>query len=205
MKGENLVPLAVDLDGTLIVEETHRVLAQKVLLSSLRAFAYGMKSFIQDGRNGFKYFCAEHAQRLNVSWTVREPLVHWLKQEKSRGRIVLLVTGAPDCIAQSVIQKLNLFDDVWTSTREVNLVGSMKAERLQKRFGCGGFDYIGNSWQDRPVWHLCRNAYIVTTSPLLKLWAQKHLDHSWFWTKNQEFERLTSRRVAKQKKVFGWF
>lgn len=172
-------PLVVDFDGTLIKEESHSVLMRRALLSSFSGCFRGGGIFVRSGRSALKHFCAESVSPLPV-WTVRDDLVRWLRAEKAIGCPLYLATGAPERVVQVVVDPLNLFDAVWTSTYKHNLVGPNKAAFLTDTFP-RGFDYVGNSWQDRPVWRTCRHAYLVTTSRSLQRWAKRTLLQCSVW------------------------
>ena len=174
------VPFVVDLDGTLVLEETHRVLVRQALLNSVSGCVRGLGVLMGSGRSAFKHFCAEITYPY-PSWTLREDLMHWLRAEKAVGRSLYLATGAPAAVARPVVESLDLFDDVWTSTRIHNLIGRSKAAFLVNKFGEKRFDYLGNSWQDCPVWLACRRAYLVTTSGSLQKWAKQNLPQSFVW------------------------
>ena len=174
------VPLVVDLDGTFIEEESHCVLLRKALLKSFPRCVRGLGILLWSGRSALKHFCAEAVQPLPV-WTVREDLVLWLRAEKALGRSLYLATGAPACVPHAVADSLGLFEVVWTSTYAHNLVGPRKAAFLVHKFGASGFDYVGNSWQDRSVWQACRHAYLMTHTRALEKWARHHLSRASIW------------------------
>ncbi len=43
----------------------------------------------------------------------------------------------------------------------VNLKGAAKAAALVERFGEGGFDYVGDTRADLPVWAKAQDAWVV--------------------------------------------
>jgi len=171
-------PLCVDLDGTLVAEETHRVLARALFRHNKRRWLEALVLFVCRGRLAFKHAVArqELAQVLRVM--PRSFLVTWLHSEKAKGRQLILVTGAPRCVAEHVSETpfvTGLFDRVIASDVRTNCVGKMKARALAQQFGAKRFDYVGNSWQDCPVWQAARRAYAVTDNPRLVRWLQRNL------------------------------
>ncbi len=60
------------------------------------------------------------------------------------------------------------------TTLERNLSGTCKRDVLVTSYGEGGFDYVGNSFDDLPVWHSARQAYIVNPLPGVER-ATRHL------------------------------
>jgi 4-hydroxybenzoate polyprenyltransferase len=92
-------------------------------------------------------------------------LIEWLTQQRANGRQLILCTASDRSIAQPIAEHLALFDDVMASDGGVNLAGTNKARALEKRFGEGGFDYVGNSRADVAVWAHARRAIVVNASP----------------------------------------
>lgn len=56
---------------------------------------------------------------------------------------------------------LGIFDEYWGSTSDVNLTGMWKAAKLVEVFGEGGYDYVGDSPADVPVWSKARLGYFL--------------------------------------------
>jgi 4-hydroxybenzoate polyprenyltransferase len=80
---------------------------------------------------------------------------------KSSGRQVFLVTASDETAARLLAAAHPEIDDVIGSTPSRNLKGSAKAALLIERFGQHGFDYIGDSGADMPVWAAARRGYVV--------------------------------------------
>src|SRR5207302_2386459 len=72
-------------------------------------------------------------------------LLEWLIKQRANGRKLILCTASDRSIAESIAQHLSLFDEVMASDGATNLAGTNKALALEKRFGDGGVDYVGNS------------------------------------------------------------
>jgi 4-hydroxybenzoate polyprenyltransferase len=154
------VPLAVDLDGTLVTTDT----LFESALSLIRRDAFSLLWFVVWAIRGKAVLKSEIAGwfRLNVeNLPYRPALLEYLRSERARGRKIVLATAAHESIAYSVATHLNLFDEVLASTATVNLRGSRKRDALVKRFGVRGFDYIGDSQTDIPVWAACRTGHVA--------------------------------------------
>jgi len=78
-------------------------------------------------------------------------LLHFLQQERARGRELYLATGADLRLAERVAQHLGIFNGVLGSDGVTNLTGQKKLAILHDRFGQDGFAYIGNSTADLPL------------------------------------------------------
>ena len=160
-------PLVVDLDGSFLRTDS----LVEMLVVFLRAswthpflFAWWL---VTGGRSLMK---AEVASRVSMDWVelpVNSGVVEEITQAKADGRPIVLATAAAEKVAQGVAQAHDYFDDVLSSTDTVNLKGSKKAEALVKRYGKGGFDYIGNDQSDLSVFAVAHTAYGVRPSKTL--------------------------------------
>ncbi len=101
-----------------------------------------------------------------------EELIAWLREQRSEGRRLVLCTASDQGVADSIAAHLDLFDEVLASDGIVNLAGRQKAEALVARFGDKGFDYVGNSAADLPVWEHARRGIVVNASTSLQQEAE---------------------------------
>ncbi len=159
MSKNTLPPLAVDLDGTLVLAETSwrsaRASFRRNPLAALMAlWAYA------DGRAAGKRAFADIAIADAAKLPYRTPLVAFLEKEKQRGRRLHLVTAADQKVADSVADHLGLFDTARGSDGQINLKSYAKLAFLDARFP-GGFDYIGDSAADLPIWRAIGRAMLV--------------------------------------------
>jgi 4-hydroxybenzoate polyprenyltransferase len=155
-----MIPLVLDLDGTLVLTDTLvenflRVLAERPA-ALLRALPLAWRD-----RAAFKHRVAR-AVALDAGGLVyNEKVLALARAAKAAGRHVFLVTAADGAVAAAVAAHVGLFDGVMASDGQVNLKGPAKAEALVGRFGAGNFDYVGDSEADRPVWRAARRAILV--------------------------------------------
>ena len=160
-------PLCVDLDGTLLPVDT---LQERVLEFLRRRWwqAWRLPLWLLHGKAHFKQHVAAHTT-LDVTGLPATPeLVELLQQEKSRGRRILLVTGADAITARQVAARFPFFDEVLSTTGATNLTGDDKLALLVERFGERGFDYAGNSAVDRSIWRAARECILVNASASLQ-------------------------------------
>jgi 4-hydroxybenzoate polyprenyltransferase/phosphoserine phosphatase len=153
------VPLVVDLDGTLLrtdllLESALRLIRQRPWLALL------MPLWLLRGRAYLKRRIF-HLVKLDVSLLpLHEALLSWLREEKARGRRLVIATASDYEQACSVVQSLRLFDTVLGSDGQRNLKGRHKLERIVE--ACGEeFDYAGNSRSDLEIWRGCQRAVLV--------------------------------------------
>jgi len=159
-------PLVVDLDGSLLhtdtlVESLFDV-ARRQPLQLLR-----LPAWLAGGRAHLKQSLARRALVDVRVLPLADDLLAHLRALKHAGRHLVLATGADARIAQAVADELGLFDAVLASDGRVNLSGTAKRDRLVAEFGERGFDYVGNSARDLPVWAAARRALLVRPSQRL--------------------------------------
>jgi len=161
-----MLPLCVDLDGTLVkgdllIQNIIAVLKYQPLYMLIFPF------WLLFGRAGFKKKVALvrsiEIEKLKFNDKLRE----FLFCEKEKGRKIVLVTGSNIHVADVVAEHLKIFSEILASDANLNLTGRRKAEVLVRLFGQKKFDYIGNSYRDLPVWESARKIYIVSDKPKL--------------------------------------
>jgi 4-hydroxybenzoate polyprenyltransferase len=165
MTGMDAIPLAVDLDGTLVRSDMlMESLAAALKRNPLVAFALPL--WLARGRAALK---AELARRGDVDVTLLPydtAVLRELRRQRADGRWLILATAADSAIAQRVSDHLGLFDEVMASDGARNLKGEAKARALVERFGEGRFDYMGEDRFDMPAWKHAHEAYVVGSESL---------------------------------------
>jgi 4-hydroxybenzoate polyprenyltransferase/phosphoserine phosphatase len=156
------IPLVVDLDGTLCRTDTlwecfFAAWAKDVLIP-MRALMW-----LLSGRPALKRELARAAQldATNLPWNA--DVVTSLHAARAAGRETVLATAAHQSIADEVARALPLFDRVMGSDDAANLKGAAKAAALVSLYGERGFDYVGDSRADEPVWAVARHGFSVSS------------------------------------------
>jgi 4-hydroxybenzoate polyprenyltransferase len=152
-------PLCVDLDGTLVHGDT---LHEEILALLIRApwLVFKLLRWLFIGKAHFKWQVAHYAALDPTLLPYDERVLDFLRQEKNRGRMIVLVTAADRAIAEAVADHLGLFNRVLASSGVINLKGLAKAELLRSEFG-RHFTYIGNDRADLAVWAVAGGAVIA--------------------------------------------
>ncbi|HEY3740957.1 MAG TPA: UbiA family prenyltransferase [Bryobacteraceae bacterium] len=153
-------PLCVDLDGTLIRSDT----LHESILDGLRQNPLGMAAlplWVIEGRARFKQRVADHCQFDASTLPYRDDILDALRQARAQGRELVLVTAANRDIAAAVAAHLGIFDRIIASSDSNNLKGAAKRDALDKLFGEGGWDYVGDSEADLEVWAGARRAWVA--------------------------------------------
>ncbi|MET0286348.1 MAG: UbiA family prenyltransferase, partial [Polyangiales bacterium] len=153
-------PLCVDLDGTLVGTDTlweslMLLLRSKPWLSVLVPF------WLLGGRAGFKRAIAQRVTFDASALPYREDLVSALQISKQKGRKLVLVTAADRDVATKVAAHVGLFDEVHSSDGEENLKADQKSKRLVELYGLQGFDYVGDSAADIPVFESAARGFLI--------------------------------------------
>jgi 4-hydroxybenzoate polyprenyltransferase len=157
-----LPPLAVDMDGTVVLGDTlHESLL--VLLRRNPLYLFALPAWLLGGKARFKREIARRALPAPADLAYNRPLLDWLRDQRGR-RELILCTAADAGIAHAVAGHLDLFDTVLASDGERNLDGERKAALLVERHGEQGFDYAGNGAVDVAIWRHARRAIVVNAS-----------------------------------------
>lgn len=152
--------LVIDLDGTLLKSDT---LWEAVvhMLATKPWLVFALPFWLMKGKAFLKVKAAPYAVGYAADWPYNREVVKLAEKAKAEGRRVCLATAANISIAREVAEHLRLFDTVLASDGESNLKGGAKLRLLKETFGAGGFDYVGDSASDLPVFAACRQAFLV--------------------------------------------
>ncbi len=192
------IPLAVDLDGTLIA--TDLLWEGLFLLFKCNPlYLLMVPIWLMAGPARLKM---EIAARVDIdagSLPYRPDVVARLREEHAAGRRILLATGTPRKFAEAIAAHLGVFDVVLaTDDPGHNLTSHRKRARLIEMFGDGGFDYVGNSRHDLEVFDAARAAIVVAPDRHAARWQVRH---------NSELiggVKPTLRSIVKMLRVHQW-
>lgn len=157
-------PLCVDLDGTLVKTDT---LVQALLLL-IRTRPAAFPALLRRAAGGLAAFKRRVAQAVALdpaALPYNPLLLSFLKNEREKGRELILVTASDEGPARTVAAHLGLFSDVMASDGVTNLKAGRKRDALIGRFGKGNFDYAGNASDDLAVWEAASGILAVNPSP----------------------------------------
>ncbi len=179
------LPLAVDVDGTLIDGDLFHLGLRQLLRSSPGRALACLARWPTGGRAAVKAAVAQ-AQTLDMRrLPVRQDLLALLQHERAAGRPLVLATAADSRLAQALAaQWPSLFDTVLASSPGCNLKGVHKARALQQRFP-QGYAYAGDSAADLPVWAAAAAGLVVHARP--RVWQRAHAEAQrrgmplWHW------------------------
>ena len=153
-------PLCVDLDGTLIA--TDALWESFLLLLKSRPWMLVLVPvWYLSGKAQMKRKLVALVRPDPVALPYRAEVLALIEDARQSGRPTYLITASDQHIADGVGEHLGLFDEVVGSDGTTNLKGANKAEMLSARYGKGGFDYVGDSSADVPLWAAAHTAIAV--------------------------------------------
>lgn len=158
--GPEVVPLVLDIDGTLLrtdlLYESFWAAMGRSLLATLAALFACWKS-----PSTLKRRLREIAEPEIELLPVRDPVLELALHAQARGQAVHLASAADQPLVDAVAQRFALPGPHFGSSGAINLKGRTKALALTARFGDGGYDYVGDSTADLAPWASARRAVVV--------------------------------------------
>ncbi len=194
---KNAIPLAVDLDGTLIATD----LLWEGLFALLKKnpfYLFLVPVWLAGGPARLKQEIAARIDIDPASLPYRQPLLERLRAEHAEGRKIVLATGTPRKFAEAIALHLGIFDRVLATDGEDNLTSAKKRASLVAAYGDGGFDYAGNSRHDLKVFDAARRAIVVAPDRSAARWQAAHEADS------LPAPKPTLRTVLKMLRVHQW-
>jgi 4-hydroxybenzoate polyprenyltransferase/phosphoserine phosphatase len=143
--------LVVDLDGTLILSD---MLVENLFLF-LRLHPLRLLEIIGWLLRGKAYFKTRLTDEVMPDISrlpYNQPLIEWLRMCREAGASLVLATATDVRLARRIVDHLGLFDHVLGTEPGRNLSARTKRDALVARYGEQGFEYVGNSRADLPVW-----------------------------------------------------
>ncbi|WP_265518043.1 UbiA family prenyltransferase [Nitratireductor luteus] len=191
------VPLAVDLDGTLIAADL--LWESLFLLIRKRPLCvFLLPLWLMKGRAHLKCRIAERIDFDPAALPYRTELLARLQEDKAAGRHIVLATASPRLLAEKVAAHLGVFDQVLCTDPDCNMASAIKRDALIAAFGDGGFDYAGNSKADLKVFDAARQAVVVAPDRAASAWQAAHGGEL------IAAPKVSMRTIAKMLRVHQW-
>ncbi len=194
-----MIPLVVDLDGTLIKSD---LLYESFLLLLARSPVAAVKAAaaLRQGKAELKCRIADEAVIEMETLPFNEDVLRFIEAARAEGRKVYIASASDRRYAEALADHLGLFDGVFGSEPGTNLAGETKAQKLCAEFGEGGFDYIGDAAVDESVWRKARKVYIANA-------RTRHLAEVRQWAPEAEaigLRRTSWKAYVKALRVHQW-
>ena len=158
------LPLVVDLDGTLIRSD--------ILLEAILSYVKLNKDsflklpyWIMQGKVPLKEHLALKVPMDAAHLPYNENVLEFLKNERLENRHLVLATASHRLNADQIAEYLGIFNQVIATDGVINLSAKAKRDRLIAEFGEKGYDYVGNSHDDLPVWESAQKVYLADPDP----------------------------------------
>lgn len=168
------LPLAVDLDGTLILDDASYATFFRFALRAPWRLPLSVLWYRAGGLAGLKAKIRPYAPAAQ-SFRYDERVLAWLREERAAGRRIVLASASDEVVVNAVATHVGLFDGVYASDGVINLKRDKKAARLAEVFP-EGFVYAGNSEDDWAVWEAAKRAVVVNARAELQRRAQAAFD-----------------------------
>jgi phosphoserine phosphatase len=161
-----IIPLAVDLDETLIATDVLHESCFACLKLDMRDWPVFGRALLHS-KAAFKREVASRVEFEPELLPYNRELLSYLRAEKGRGRILGLFTASDQIFADKVADHLGLFDVVRGSDGIVNLSGKRKAEAICSLLG-ERFAYAGDAAVDKYIFERAETVVLVGNVPFLK-------------------------------------
>ena len=165
----DLIPLFVDLDGTVIKEDIGQMALKKSLSINFLNFFNIIIRFFLFGKPSAKFYASKNYHVNFDQLNFNKSCLDFIETAKKSDRKVYLISGSHELAIKKITDKLNIFDGVYGTTKNYNMISLNKVKFIHQNLGILKFDYIGNSHQDLPVWEYSENViYTNVDEGLLK-------------------------------------
>lgn len=154
------IPLVVDIDGTLLKTDLlFESIAAMLIQQPLAALR--VPSWIYLGRAHLKARLADGVA-LDLDHMPLDPeVMAFVTTEKESGRRIFLASASDTRFIEALARRIGAESRVFASDGIRNLKAGEMRNALVAAFGERGFDYIGNSRDDRPIWESARKVYVA--------------------------------------------
>lgn len=153
------LPLAVDLDDTLILTDSFFLQLKTLTASRPWLVPVVLFYFLTGGRPAAKAWLARQVPLDPATLPYRQELIAYLHRQKAGGRKIFLVSAADQDIVTRVAEHLQLFDGAFGSDGKTNLKARAKADFITKKVA-PDFVYAGDALADLAVWRKAAGAIL---------------------------------------------
>lgn len=183
-----------DLDGTLIKSDLLYE-ALLILIKSNPIYLFAIPFWLFSGKAVLKDNIFSKVEIKPDELPYNYELINYLKSKKEAGFKLVLATASPESIANIIASHIGIFDEVFGSSRKLNLKSKNKADLLVEKFGENGFIYAGDSEADIAVWRRAKSAITVNKNIPKNFNKEKS-----FTTKKRSYLKS----LIKQIRVYQW-
>ncbi|MGJ8688919.1 MAG: UbiA family prenyltransferase [Gammaproteobacteria bacterium] len=170
LDSQTLLPLYVDLDGTLIksdllLESFLELIKRNLLYLLLIPF------WLVKGKANLKYQIAKRSAIRPDLLPYNKSFLHYLEEQRLKGRKLILISASNQRLVDEVAAHLGIFDVAIGSDQNTNCSGTRKLARINK--DSTSFAYAGDNKVDLAVWSQAQAAITVNTNSSLTAKVEK--------------------------------
>ena len=169
---QKLLPLVVDLDGTLLKSDMLHGCFWSAVSINWRIPILSIRAIMR-GKAALKAYLSLEANIDASSMPYDNEVINYIQTYRAKGGRTALVTATNQVLADSIAKHLQIFDEVHGSDGDTNLKGPTKAKFLTERFGEGKFIYMGDAFTDLSIWRV--SGKVVTVNATQSLQRQANL------------------------------
>ena len=169
MSKHRLIPFVIDFDQTLIFKDS---LIESIKSIRLKIFLNAFKIYLLGGSLELKKFIFNNGL-MKYDLKINKKIFSILK--KSNRNIIVSAAYQPYL---NIFFRMSLSKNRIIGSSILNLKSKSKANYLISRYGFKGFNYIGDSFSDIPVWRSSFQPYTVRRLFIYKFFVPniKHAD-----------------------------
>ncbi len=156
--------LFVDLDGTLIKEDLSNLAFQHSLKNYPFKTLFYLLVFLFKGKPYLKDKISKNFDIPFENLTYNKAAFDFIREIKNRHRVVYLISGSHQILVDQMGKHLNIFFESFGTRDNFNMVGSNKVQFIKESLKIYDFDYLGNSYQDLPIWKYTKRAIYTNAS-----------------------------------------
>jgi len=167
VKDLNKKPLVVDIDQSLLRTD---MLLESFWIAMGKDVVGAVRSAWQHlgDRALLKHEMARLSDLDVAHLPVNEEVLQLARDAQEEGREVILASGSAQVLVDRLGERLDIDGNHLGSDAEINLTGSNKRQALVRRYGEGGYEYIGDAVVDLSVWRSSAKAYVVGASTTMR-------------------------------------
>ena len=166
------IPLVVDVDGALLKTDL-LIESAFVLLTRKPWLAVRLPFWLTSGKAFLKQQIANRCELPADAHPWNDDVLELIRAARANGRRVFLASASDEKFIREIADHLGSLDGIFASNGITNLSHERKAQWLVEAFGRKGFDYVGNSRDDLPVWAAAREAIVVNPRPAMVAAARR--------------------------------
>lgn len=173
---DSVVPLFVDLDGTLIACDTFNRSLLGALLKRPWQAPRLLWTWLFRGRPAVKRLAFELADIRVAELPYHREMLDLIRQARADHRPIILATASHRVAAHRIAEHLGLFDDVLASDERLNLKAHHKLVAIEQwceQRGHTEFAYAGDARPDLAIWQEASQAIAVNPPPWVRSMLKK--------------------------------